>query len=52
MFQRCCFQFQMHTYIQVYAVTRAIQKVISGELLTKQAMRKKNIILYKRYAHT
>jgi hypothetical protein len=31
--------------------TRAIQKVTSGELLTKQAMRETNII-YKNYVHT
>jgi hypothetical protein len=31
--------------------TRTIRKVISGELLTKQAMRKK-IIIYKKYVQT
>jgi hypothetical protein len=30
---------------------RALQEVTSGELLTKEAMRKKCII-YKKYAHT
>jgi hypothetical protein len=30
---------------------RAIRKVTSGELLTKQAMRNK-IIIYKKYVHT
>jgi hypothetical protein len=30
---------------------RAIQKVISGELLTKQAVRKKNVIRFKKYVH-
>jgi hypothetical protein len=32
--------------------TRVSPKVIFGELLTKQAMRKKNIIIYKKYIHT
>jgi hypothetical protein len=30
---------------------RAIWKVTSGDLLTKQAMRKKGMIVYKKYVH-
>jgi hypothetical protein len=34
------------------ANTRAIQQVTSNELLTKQPMREKNAIIYKKYANT
>lgn len=30
---------------------RAIQKVTPGELLTIQAMREKNVIIYRKYVH-
>jgi hypothetical protein len=32
--------------------TRAVRKVTSDELLTKQRMRKRKYILYKKYVHT
>jgi hypothetical protein len=39
-------------YLYVKVIVRsAIQKVTSGELLTKQTMRK-NVIIYKKYIHT
>jgi hypothetical protein len=44
---------QRHFYFfnSVLVHTRPIRKVISGELLTKQAMRKTNFIIYKKYVH-
>jgi hypothetical protein len=38
-------------FINISLYTRAIRKLNSDELITKQAMRKKNV-LYKKYVHT
>jgi hypothetical protein len=35
-----------------WAVMKAIQKITSHVLLTKQAMRKINVVIYKKYVHT
>jgi hypothetical protein len=43
--------FLNHCHKELNARYEAIEKVTSGELLTKQAMRKK-IIIYKEYVHT
>jgi hypothetical protein len=40
----------MFSSLEVYADTRTIRKVTSGELLTKQAART-NFIIYKKYVH-
>jgi hypothetical protein len=41
---------QKQLYSVKWECTRAIRKVTSGELLTKQTVRKK-IIMYKKYVH-
>jgi hypothetical protein len=40
--------FQIYTTCS-YCYMRTIRKVTLGELLTKQAMRKENLIIYKKY---